>query len=60
MCASLLNCLLTISLLPPATATADNWSPDFELPPHIEKLTNFGERPDWSHDNVHVLFLEKY
>lgn len=59
-CIALTSCLLALGLLHPSTTTADNWNPNFDLPPHIKKLTNFGERPDWSHDNVHVLFLEKY
>jgi hypothetical protein len=34
-------------------------SPDRELPPHITRLTLYGERADWSHDGKRVLFLEK-
>jgi hypothetical protein len=34
-------------------------SPDRELPPHITRLTLFGERADFSHDGKRVLFLEK-
>jgi hypothetical protein len=34
-------------------------SPDQELPPHITRLSLFGERADWSHDRRKVLFLEK-
>src|SRR6516165_5291974 len=34
-------------------------SPDHELPPHITRLTLFGERADFSHDGKRVLFLEK-
>src|SRR5262245_15172040 len=34
-------------------------SPDQDLPPHITRLTHFGERADWSHDGTRVLFLEK-
>jgi hypothetical protein len=34
-------------------------SPDRDLPPHITRLTLFGERADFSHDGKRVLFLEK-
>ena len=34
-------------------------SPDQDLPPHITRLTFFGERADFSHDGKRVLFLEK-
>jgi hypothetical protein len=34
-------------------------SPDQQLPPHISRLTLFGERADFSHDGRRVLFLEK-
>lgn len=29
------------------------------LPPHIRRLTTFGERADWSHDGQRILFLSK-
>ena len=28
-------------------------------PPHIRRITSFGERADWSHDGRRILFLEK-
>jgi hypothetical protein len=34
-------------------------SPADELPPHIRRVTWFGERADWSHDGKRVLFLSK-
>ncbi|MGQ9575019.1 MAG: hypothetical protein ACUVUC_06850 [Thermoguttaceae bacterium] len=34
-------------------------SPLDELPPHIRRLTWFGERADWSHDGKRILFLSK-
>ncbi len=34
-------------------------SPDQELPPHISRLTFFGERADFSHDGKRILFVEK-
>lgn len=42
----------------PQTA-AGSGSPDQHLPPHITRLTLFGERADFSHDGRRVLFLEK-
>jgi Tol biopolymer transport system component len=34
-------------------------SPDQDLPPHIKRLTLFGERADWSADGKRILFIEK-
>ncbi|MCX7723070.1 MAG: hypothetical protein N2379_08455 [Verrucomicrobiae bacterium] len=34
-------------------------SPADHLPPHIKRLTWFGERADWSHDGKRILFLSK-
>lgn len=34
-------------------------SPDDNLPPYIKRITEFGERPDWSHDGKKILFVEK-
>lgn len=34
-------------------------NPADELPPHIRRLTWFGERADWSHDGKRILFIEK-
>jgi hypothetical protein len=34
-------------------------APDQELPPHITRLTFFGERADFSHDGKRILFVEK-
>jgi hypothetical protein len=41
------------------TATNTNKSPADALPPHIKRLTWFGERADWSADGKRILFLEK-
>ena len=41
---------------PPGTAAT---SPDQDLPPHITRLTRFGERADFSHDGQRVLFVER-
>src|SRR5947209_9413277 len=34
-------------------------SPTDHLPPHIRRVTWFGERADWSHDGKRILFLSK-
>ena len=34
-------------------------SPADHLPPHITRLTGFGERADWSPDGRRLLFLSK-
>lgn len=34
-------------------------SPLDELPPHIKRITYFGQRADWSHDGKRILFIEK-
>src|SRR5438093_10162764 len=34
-------------------------SPADHLPPHIRRVTWFGERADWSHDGKRILFLSK-
>ena len=43
----------------PATAASTAESPADHLPPHIQRLTSFGERADWSHDGKRILFLSK-
>src|SRR5216117_1914547 len=34
-------------------------NPAEHLPPHIRRVTWFGERADWSHDGKRILFVEK-
>jgi Tol biopolymer transport system component len=53
--------LVTIFCLvaPPIAAQRAEKSPDQELPPHITRLTLFGERADWSPDGKRLLFLSK-
>jgi hypothetical protein len=34
-------------------------SPEDELPPYITRITQFGERADFSHDSKKILFVEK-
>ena len=36
-----------------------NASPIDNLPPYINLVSGFGERPDWSHDGRFILFLDK-
>src|SRR5436190_6058763 len=43
----------------PIAAQQSEKSPDQELPPHVTRLTLFGERADWSHDGRRLLFLSK-
>jgi hypothetical protein len=52
---------LALTALAASASAADEpaKSPDQDLPPHITRLTLFGERADWSHDGMRVLFLEK-
>ena len=44
---------------PPPAAPAGVVPPDQKLPPHIRKLTGFGERAEFSLDSKRVLFLSK-
>jgi Tol biopolymer transport system component len=39
--------------------SAGEGSPADHLPPHIRRITWFGERADWSHDGKKILFLSK-
>jgi hypothetical protein len=34
-------------------------SPIESLPPHITRITHFGQRADWSHDGKRILFIER-
>jgi hypothetical protein len=49
--------LIALSAPPPGGGSAR--SPDQDLPPHIARLTFFGERADFSHDGKRILFVEK-
>lgn len=52
--------LLLLALAVPALAQPKaGESPADHLPPHIKRLTHFGERADWSHDGKKILFLAK-
>jgi hypothetical protein len=56
---ALLMGLQTASAAAAAEEALSRKSPADELPPHIRRLTWFGERADWSHDGKRILFLEK-
>lgn len=58
MGAWLLGTLVCGALLGQAPAISGE-SPADHLPPHITRITEFGERADWSHDGKRILFLEK-
>src|SRR3990172_4916737 len=57
--------LVLLGLAPCLTAAAADTTPlagrnpADELPPHITRLTSFGERADFSHDGKRILFLSK-
>jgi hypothetical protein len=53
----LLGILMLAGISQPVSASDRN--PADELPPHISRLTWFGERADWSHDGKRILFVEK-
>jgi len=46
------NCLAELS-------NKEGKSPLDELPPHIKRVTHFGQRADFSHDGKRILFIEK-
>jgi CubicO group peptidase (beta-lactamase class C family) len=54
----LLHLAPVLVIATPAIARDEN-SPDQNLPPHIRRVTSFGERADWSHDGRKILFVEK-
>jgi hypothetical protein len=62
---SLLMTLSTFAAAPPSTTprttttTAPTKNPADDLPPHVTRLTGFGERADFSHDGRRILFLSK-
>jgi hypothetical protein len=41
-----------------AGLSVGEWTAD-NFPSHIRRLTQFGERADWSHDGQRILFIEK-
>lgn len=51
--------LAVLAAAAPGGGSAEDEGPAAKLPPHIRRLTLFGERADWSHDGRRILFLEK-
>jgi hypothetical protein len=51
-------CMLIVVSFSARSQDADK-SPAEQLPPHITRLTHFGERADFSHDGKRILFVEK-
>src|SRR5262245_7131168 len=51
--------LVTLASSAAAAESTNASSPADDLPPHIRRLTHFGERADWSHDGKRLLFLSK-
>src|SRR2546425_1613821 len=54
----LLSAALTVTVAGQATPE-EGQNPAEHLPPHIIRVTWFGERADFSHDGKRILFLEK-
>jgi hypothetical protein len=51
--------LLAIVLVPSMVLAQEKGNPADNLPPHITRLTYFGERADFSHDGKKIIFIEK-
>jgi len=49
---------LTVTVAGQATPQ-EGQNPAEHLPPHIKRVTWFGERADFSHDGKRILFIEK-
>ena len=49
----------TLAAEAPSEAPDPTMDPAEHLPPHIARLTHFGERPDFSQDGKRILFLSK-
>ncbi|MGQ0635213.1 MAG: TolB family protein [Planctomycetaceae bacterium] len=56
---SLLSLVFAIATHTAFAADEPEKSPDQDLPPHITRLTMFGERADFSHDGKRIMFVEK-
>lgn len=59
LAASTVATLVTLVSIATAAQPERAPSPAENLPPHITRLTWFGERADWSHDGKRILFVEK-
>lgn len=55
----LLVMVLTSGSLTLAAESKEGQNPAEHLPPHIQQVTWFGERADWSQDGKRILFLSK-
>ena len=55
----ILNILAISIILVQGNAQSKSGSPEDNLPPHIKRITRFGERADFSHDGKKILFVEK-
>lgn len=51
--------IVTVLQAPSAADSLRGRSPLEELPPHIKRITHFGQRADFSHDARKILFLER-
>ena len=52
--------LVAVALSTPAQdSSTKEVSPIDNLPPHITRITHFGQRADWSHDGKRILFIER-
>jgi hypothetical protein len=51
--------LFAIVLMPSMVLAQEQASPADHLPPHITRLTYFGERADFSHDGKRIIFIKK-
>jgi len=51
--------MLFSSLLRAQEPVQKTIDPITDLPSYITKITNFGQRADWSHDGKRILFIEK-
>jgi len=55
----ILFCFTTLSGQTPVKSPFKEGNPADKLPSGIKRITQFGERADWSHDGKKILFLEK-
>ncbi len=51
--------VIIIIVMTSVSAQQKEGNPIDNLPPYIKRITQFGERADWSHDGKKILFVEK-
>ena len=51
--------VIIIIVMTSFSAQQKEGNPADNLPPYIKRITQFGERADWSHDGEKILFVEK-